>query len=84
MVLAIRKLVETLMGRGEKHQHQHQHGRSRHTSWVFPLNIKRVVIDGKEYWVRNVLSVSEDAMVVEELDGTIRTIRLRSRSSSSP
>ena len=49
--------------------------RRQKTVFINPLEAQRLVIDGKEYLVREVLSVGPHEIVVRDIDGTIKNIK---------
>ncbi len=58
--------------------------RRRGARWVNPLQVKRVLIDGQELLVREVLQITPDEIVVVDLDGTVKTIPRRRAEKSLP
>jgi len=52
-------------------------GRERHVSWVNPLGVKRLVVGGREFWVKNIIHVDENQIVFEDFDGTVKAIPLK-------
>lgn len=47
-------------------------------SMVIP-HYKRIVVDGKEYLVKEILSIDDDKIVVLDIDNVVRVIKRRKR-----
>ncbi len=51
--------------------------------WVQPLGLKRILVDGKVYLVRRVLSITPTELVVVDHTGAVKTIP-RGKERSAP
>lgn len=67
------KIIEHFFGKREQKRERVREGRGR--VWESIAQVKRIIIDGVPYLVRDIISITPDEVVVIDLDGTMKTIK---------
>ena len=77
-ILLLKKLAKTTEVDNRKRRNEKKRNQLK-GMYLHPSGLKRVVVDGKEYLVKDILAIEKDRIVVELPDGTIKIVKRKHR-----